>query len=84
MGFDKLSQAGFKDSDKMTDPARNRFFVISAVRLGGAVLMLLGLVIASGRWEGWSPVAGIVGMVIGTFGFAIAPRLLARRWRSPE
>ncbi|HEV2568627.1 hypothetical protein [Sphingomonas sp.] len=68
----------------MTDPARNRFFIISAVRLGGAVLMLLSLVVASGRWEGWPPEAGMVGVLIGAFGFAIAPRLLARRWRSPE
>lgn len=66
------------------DPARNRFFIISAVRLGGAVLMLLSLVVASGRWEGWPPAAGMVGVLIGAFGFAIAPRLLARRWRSPE
>lgn len=66
------------------DPARNRFLIISAVRLGGAVLMLLSIVVASGRWEGWSPVAGIAGIMIGAFGFAIAPRLLAQRWRSPE
>ena len=66
------------------DPARTRFFIISAVRLAGAVVMLLGLVVASGRWEGWPPVAGIAAVLIGGFGFAIAPRLLARRWRSPE
>ncbi len=68
----------------MADPARTRFFVISAVRLAGAVLVLLGLVIAYGRWEGAPPAVGMVLTIIGALGFAVAPRLLARRWRSPK
>lgn len=66
------------------DPARIRFFILSGVRLGGGVLMLLGLVIASGRWAGWPPEAGIAAVLAGAFGFAVAPRLLARRWRTPK
>jgi len=68
----------------MTDPARNRFFLISTVRLGGAFLMLVGLVIAYGRWDGVPQFAGIVVTLLGALGFAAAPRLLARRWRSPK
>ena len=68
----------------MSDPARTRFFLISAVRLSGALVMLGVMVIAYGRWQGVPPMAGIPVALIGAFGFAVAPRLLARRWRSPE
>jgi hypothetical protein len=66
------------------DPARARFFILSTIRLVGALAMMFGLVIAYGRWEGASPVVGVIVTVLGAFGFAVAPRLLARRWRSPE
>ena len=66
------------------DPARPRFYILSTVRLAGAFLMLFGLVVASGRSQSLPPVAGIVLTLIGAFGFAVAPRLLARRWRSPK
>lgn len=66
------------------DPARARFYIIAAVRLAGAVAMMVGFVIASGRWASMPMLAGIAIVVIGAFGFAVAPRLLARRWKSPE
>lgn len=64
------------------DPARTRFFILSGVRLAGAVLMLTGLLIAYGRLQGAPPMLGIVATLVGAFGFAVAPRLLARRWKS--
>ena len=66
------------------DPARARFYILSTVRLGGALLMLAGIVIVYGRWPGVPQLAGIAVTFVGAFGFAIAPRLLARRWRSPK
>lgn len=63
--------------------ARNRFFVISFVRLGGAVLMMFGLLIANRRLGTLPREAGIVLVLFGAFEFALLPRLLARRWRSP-
>ncbi len=63
------------------DPARLRFFILSAVRLAGAFAMLIGLVIVYGRWEGVPRSAGVIVTMLGAFGFAVAPRLLARRWR---
>lgn len=66
----------------MTDPARSRFFLISAVRLAGATLMLVGLVIAYRRWEGLPPITGIAVTLLGALGFAVMPRLLAWRWKS--
>jgi uncharacterized membrane protein len=68
----------------MADPARSRFFLISTVRLAGALMILIGLIIAYGRWDGLPQAAGIIVTLTGAFGFAIAPRLLARRWRSLE
>lgn len=64
--------------------ARNRFFVISFVRLGGAVLLMFGLIAANGRLWGLPRAAGIVLVIVGAIEFAILPRLLARRWRSPD
>lgn len=66
----------------MTDPARNRFFIISTVRLIGALLIGLGLVAANGRLDEVPRVLGIAIVLVGAFGFAVAPRLLARRWKS--
>jgi len=68
----------------MTDPARNRFFVMSLTRLIGALLIGAGLVAANGRLADVPRAAGIVIALIGVFGFAVAPKLLARRWRSPQ
>jgi hypothetical protein len=64
------------------DPARARFFIISVVRLAGALLMLVGIVITYGRWAGVPQPVGIAVTLIGAFGFAVAPRLLAKRWKS--
>jgi hypothetical protein len=66
------------------DPARTRFFLLSLTRLGGAVLLMLGLVVASGRFEAVPRGVGIVMVMLGAFGFALLPRLLARRWRSRQ
>lgn len=63
--------------------ARNRFVVISLTRLAGALLLMFGIVAANGRMDGLPREAGIVLVFLGAFGFAIAPRMLARRWRSP-
>jgi hypothetical protein len=66
------------------DPARTRFFILSLLRLGGAVLVMVGLVIAAGRWPAFPRAAGIVLTLIGAFDFAVVPLLLARRWRTPK
>ncbi|QHL90093.1 hypothetical protein GVO57_03675 [Sphingomonas changnyeongensis] len=58
--------------------------MLSFLRLGGAVLLMLGLAAASGRFEAVPRLAGIVLVLAGAFGFALLPRLLARRWRSGE
>jgi drug/metabolite transporter (DMT)-like permease len=71
----------------MTDAdalARNRFLVISILRIAGALLILAGLVIAAGRIESFPRVAGIVMVIVGALDFALVPLWLARRWRTPK
>lgn len=71
----------------MTDAdilARNRFFAISALRIAGALLMLAGLVIAAGRFDSMPRAAGVVLVIVGALDFALVPKLLARRWRTPK
>jgi hypothetical protein len=67
------------------DPAAVRFAVLQLVRLSGAVLALVGVLIVSGKMsllpklpEG----AGYVLVGAGLIDFYVAPMLLARRWKS--
>lgn len=67
------------------DPARARFFAIQAVRLGGVLLVFLGMAV----WrtdlvaDGGVPALGGILMLLGLVELAVVPKLLARRWRTP-
>lgn len=68
--------------------AKKRFFAITLMRLMGALLILAGFVLIRGavvlagqptdRW------IGVAVVLVGVFDFAVMPRILARRWRSPN
>lgn len=68
--------------------AKKRFFAITLMRLMGALLTLAGFLLIRGaiglagqptdRW------IGVAVVLIGVFDFAIMPKILARRWRSPK
>ncbi|MBK6413552.1 hypothetical protein [Sphingopyxis sp.] len=68
--------------------AKKRYFAIVAIRLAGAMLVLIGFVLIRGGWElAGQPTdrwIGVALVLIGAFDFAVMPRLLARRWRSPR
>lgn len=68
--------------------AKKRFFAIVGMRLGGALLVLIGFVLIRGGWEfAGQPTdrwIGVALVLIGAFDFAVMPLLLARRWRSPK
>ena len=68
--------------------AKKRFFAISAMRLMGAIFVLIGFVLIRGGWElAGQPTdrwIGVAIVLIGAFDFAVMPRLLARRWWSPK
>lgn len=72
----------------MSDPAAGRFFALQAVRLSGAIMVLLGVMIGTGRapsFLGSVPQElGFVLAVLGMAEFFYVPRLLARKWRTPD
>ncbi|MGV3512927.1 MAG: hypothetical protein ACO1OX_13090 [Novosphingobium sp.] len=72
----------------MSDPAVGRYFMLQAVRLSGAVLVLLGVMIGTGRGpaflDGLPQEAGYLLAAAGIFEFFFVPRMIARKWRTPD
>jgi len=70
--------------DRVSDTvARNRWLVISALRLGGVAMVVIGILILR-QILGGSALVGYGLLAIGLFDFLVVPLLLARRWRSPK
>lgn len=74
----------------MTDPVdeatwRNRFIAVNLVRIGGTIVVLVGLVIWHGDWvrEGGATEIGFPMAIIGLLLSFGGPIWLARRWRTP-
>ncbi len=68
--------------------AKQRFFAMSIMRLGGAFVVMLGLLISTeyfDRIQGdrakW---AGLAVSVVGLLQFSVIPRVLARAWSSTK
>ncbi|WP_068074870.1 hypothetical protein [Novosphingobium lentum] len=73
------------DTTKPGDPAVARFAVLQLIRLSGAALVLIGVLILSGKFTPLAfvpPVAGYAIAAIGMVEFFWVPLLLARAWRS--
>lgn len=64
------------------DLARDRFITMNAIRLGGAVLVVLGTANIGRHWIEPADVVGTALLGAGAVSILIIPRLLARRWRS--
>jgi hypothetical protein len=72
-------------TEQPRDPAAVRFAILQLVRLSGAVLVLLGVLIVSGRLPMLAVVpeaGGYAIMVAGLVEFFVIPTLLAKSWRS--
>ena len=71
----------------MTDEKiwKQRFILISLVRLAGTVLGLLGLAIAFGDLiePGGNIALGLPLAIVGLIDIALVPRMLSRGWRRP-
>jgi len=64
------------------DPARSRYFALALIRLAGALMVMLGLLITERRIDlPW--LLGVALTVFGFFDVFVMPKLLARRWRTP-
>ena len=68
-----------RDADAI---ARNRFLVINLLRLGGAAMVLIGLLMTADRIGGGA-VLGYVLLVLGLLDMFAVPQVLSRRWRTP-
>lgn len=68
--------------------ARKRFFAIASMRLMGAIFIIAGFILIRGAFElAGQPTdrwIGVAVVLVGVFDFAIMPKILARRWRSPK
>jgi len=62
--------------------ARNRFIVIQIVRLSGVAMVLVGLLVMTGRID-WPREAGFALAAAGLFEALLAPLLLSRKWKTP-
>jgi hypothetical protein len=67
----------------LNDPAKPRYFALLLVRAAGVVMVMAGLLAANERIA-LGRVAGMILAVAGLLTFAVLPKLLARRWRSPK
>lgn len=65
------------------DPARKRFLALSLVRLSGVALGLWGAAVLVGRGGLPAPL-GLPLLTAGLFDLLVFPRILARKWKSPD
>ena len=63
--------------------ARNRFFALNAIRLSGLALVLVAIAIGYGRIDAPQYIAYVLGP-IGLFEFFFLPKIVARKWRTPD
>ncbi|HSG35404.1 MAG TPA: hypothetical protein VLA37_12780 [Sphingomonadaceae bacterium] len=68
------------EGDKL---ARNRFWVLNAVRLSGLSLVLLGIAVQYGRLEAPQWVAYAL-VVTGFVEFFFLPNVIAKSWRTKD
>ena len=65
------------------DPAVARFWMLNLMRLGGLMMVVGALVILSGRLPA-PPILGYGLLIAGVFEFFFLPRMIGKRWKSPE
>lgn len=67
------------------DPAKARLLILTLLKLGGLVLVGLGMLIALRGWLGESSrIAGGALMLAGVVEMWLVPRALLRTWRTPK
>ncbi len=64
---------------------RNRFILLNLTRIGGTVVVLIGLLIWHSDWlrQGGAPAIGLPMALIGLVVSFGGPQYLARKWRTP-
>lgn len=76
------------DAERRAALARWRFVVIGMVRMAGALIVMIGLLVTMHRVRGvpfdYAEWIGFGVSILGLATFAVGPRLLERRWASPR
>jgi len=62
--------------------AQYRFLVINLCRIGGAIMLVIGLAVIARQAFGLPIAAGYVLFLIGMFAFLLVPVFLAKKWKS--
>jgi hypothetical protein len=70
------------DREEADALARGRYWVITAVRLAGAAMVVVGLLIYNGNIQ-TDPLVGYFLIVVGLVDVFLMPMVLARKWRTP-
>jgi len=69
----------------MNDPAKTRWILLNVLRIGGIVIMVIGLVIWRKGIGGYQDdLVGKALFVIGLFEALLLPAMLRRAWRSRD
>ncbi|WP_419826352.1 hypothetical protein [Sphingomonas sp.] len=64
--------------------ARDRVAILLGLRIGGAILLAVGLyALLGGAVEGGAGVGAVLA-VLGASGAVLVPAILVRRWRTPR
>ena len=69
------------DNSPSETEARNRFLILNAVRLGGVIMVLIGIGIAVGEWDIPRAIAYVL-IALGLVEALVIPQVLARMWSS--
>lgn len=75
------------DTTRQSDEARGRWLVLSVMRLTGALLVIIGMLLTQNAIDIAADLNMPIGyffIVMGLIDMFVAPRLLARRWRTPK
>ena len=62
--------------------AQYRFLVINLCRIGGAIMLVIGLAVIALQAFGLPIAAGYVLFLIGMFSFLLGPVFVAKKWKS--
>ena len=70
-----------------TDPAKNRYIMLMALRVAATLMIVGGIVLAFGERQLLEPetqrIAGYLLMAVGFFDLLVVIPMMIRRWKSP-
>lgn len=75
-------------NDDQERRAKTRFMLLSFMRLTGALMMVAGFIVISGKWDlagaDQNRIIGTILVLLGAVEFALMPLLFARQWKRQD